>query len=301
MTSVVVLVSTPYITRLPDPTAADRHHHLAESSSFSDAKPWSQNPAVNSRKLRQNSLKITENGLPADELFLPAATVIVDEVSMVDLPLMAWLLRSIDPTSRLVLVGDRDQLPSVGPGSVLRDLVAAGRVPLTLLTVIKRQAAGSPIVAGAHAINQGKLPVARETPAGDLYILRGKSPSEDGSLHAQRLVVESAVRLGAQVLTPQHASPVGVAALNRALQARLNPPAPSKPEVEVRHELVFRLGDRVIVRKNNYRTMCFNGETGEIVDRPVQPLHPVRRVGGNPHPGRAAQEHLRHPTNNRPC
>jgi ATP-dependent exoDNAse (exonuclease V) alpha subunit len=164
-----------------------------------------------------------ENGLPAEELFLPAAAVIIDEVSTVDLPLMAWLLRSIEPTTRLVLVGDKDQLPSVGPGSVLRDLVSVGQVPLTLLTVIKRQATGSPIVAGAHPVNQGRLPVARETPAGDLYILRAKSPSEDGGLRAQRLIVESAVRLGAQVLTPQHASPVGVAALNRALRARLNP------------------------------------------------------------------------------
>ncbi len=149
---------------------------------------------------------------------------------------------------------------------MLRDLVASHHVPVTLLTVVKRQAAGSPIVAAAHAVNQGKLPTARESPAGDLYILRAKAPAEDGGQHAQRLVVESAVRLGAQVLTPQHASPVGVAALNRALQARLNPPTPSKPEVDVSSELVFRMGDRLIVGKNNYKTLCFNGETGEIVD-----------------------------------
>jgi exodeoxyribonuclease V alpha subunit len=86
--------------------------------------------------LQRERNRAEENGLPADELFLPAAAVIVDEVSMVDLPLMAWLLRSIEPGTRLVLVGDRDQLPSVGPGSVLRDLVGTGRVPLTLLTVI---------------------------------------------------------------------------------------------------------------------------------------------------------------------
>ena len=216
--------------------------------------------------LQRERNRAEENGLPVDELFLPAATVIVDEVSMVDLPLMAWLLRSIQPSTGLILVGDKDQLPSVGPGSVLRDLVGTGRVPLTLLTVVKRQAAGSPIVAGAHAINQGKLPVARTSDAGDLYILRARTPVEDGGLHAQRLVVESAARLGAQVLSPQHARPVGVTALNRALQARLNPPAPSKPEVEVSPDLVFRLGDRLIVGKNNYKTLCFNGETGEIVD-----------------------------------
>ena len=85
-------------------------------------------------------------------------------------------------------------------------------------------------------------------------------------MHAQHLVVESAVRLGAQVITPQHTSTVGVAALNNALQARLNAPAPDKPEVRLAADLVFRLGDRLIVGKNNYQTLCFNGETGEIVE-----------------------------------
>ena len=107
---------------------------------------------------------------------------------------------------------------------MLRDLIACGRIPVTLLTVIKRQGEGSPIVEAAHAINHGHLPVARSTAAGDLYILRAKPPTEDDGVHAQRLVVESAVRLGAQVLTPQHTSSTGVTALNRALQARLNPP-----------------------------------------------------------------------------
>jgi exodeoxyribonuclease V alpha subunit len=199
------------------------------------------------------------------ELFLPGDAVIVDEASMVDLPLLAWLLRSVSPRTRLIFVGDRDQLASVGPGSVLRDLIACGRIPLTLLTVIKRQGEGSPIVEAAHAINQGQLPVARSTAAGDLYILRAKPTTEDEGKHAQRLVVESAVRLGAQVISPQHTSSVGVSALNAALQARLNPPAPGIPEVRV-GEAVFRLRDRLIVGRNNYQTLCFNGETGEIVD-----------------------------------
>jgi exodeoxyribonuclease V alpha subunit len=185
---------------------------------------------------------------------------------MVDLPLLAWLLRSIGPRTRLIFVGDKDQLASVGPGSVLRDLIACERVPVTLLTVIKRQGEGSPIIEGAHAINQGQLPVPRSTAAGDLYILRAKPASEDGGAHAQRLVVESAVRLGAQVITPQHTSSVGVVALNAALQARLNPPTPDKTEVRLSDDLVFRVGDRLIVGKNNYQTFCFNGETGEIVD-----------------------------------
>jgi exodeoxyribonuclease V alpha subunit len=200
------------------------------------------------------------------ELFLPGDAVIVDEASMVDLPLLAWLLRSVGPQTRLIFVGDKDQLASVGPGSVLRDLIASERIPVTLLTVIKRQGEGSPIVEAAHAINHGQLPVARSTAAGDMYIVRAKPGKEDDGAHAQRLVVESAVRLGAQVLTPQHTSPVGVAALNRALQARLNPRQPGKPEVQVSAEVTFRLGDKVIVGRNNYQTLCFNGETGEIVD-----------------------------------
>ncbi len=214
---------------------------------------------------RQRAQVQAESGGPI-ALYLPAEVVIIDEVSMVDLPLLAWLLRSVQPNTRLILVGDRDQLPSVGPGSVLRDLIASGHIPVTLLSIIKRQAAGSPIVAAAHAINQGRVPVAGSTAAGDLYILRARPPSQDEGASVQRLVVESAVRLGAQVLSPQHGSATGVAALNRALQARLNPPSPSRPDVQASGEVVFRLGDRLIVGKNNYQTLCFNGETGEIVD-----------------------------------
>ncbi len=203
---------------------------------------------------------------PAVEVVLPAEAIIVDEASMVDLPLLAWLLRSIGPRTRLIFVGDKDQLASVGPGSVLRDLIACGQIPVTLLTVIKRQGEGSPIVEAAHAINRGELPMAGSTDAGDLYVLKARAPTEDGGVHAQRLIVESAVRLGAQVISPQHTSPVGVAALNAALQERLNPPAASRPEVRLSGDTVFRLGDRMIVGKNNYQTECFNGETGQIVD-----------------------------------
>jgi exodeoxyribonuclease V alpha subunit len=212
---------------------------------------------------RQRGQRDAKSG---SELFLPVGAVIVDEASMVDLPLLAWLLRSLPPGTRLIFVGDKDQLASIGPGSVLRDLIACGRIPVTLLTVIKRQGEGSPIVEAAHGINHGQLPVPGSNATGDLYILRARPPTEDQGVHAQRLIVESAVRLNAQVLTPQHTSPVGVTALNRALQARLNPAQASRPEVRIANDVVFRLGDRLIVGKNNYQTLCFNGETGEIVD-----------------------------------
>ena len=136
----------------------------------------------------------------------PADAVIVDEASMVDLPLLAWLLRSLGPRTRLIFVGDKEaQLASVGPGSVLRDLIACERrivrvvrvdrlerIPLTLLTVIKRQGEGSPIVEAAHVINTGR-PVARSSAAGDLWRRRAgaRPPAEDGGVHAQQLIVEA--------------------------------------------------------------------------------------------------------------
>ncbi len=264
-TSVRVLVElleqrgAPYVLLSPTGKAAKR---LAEAT-LRDA--YTIHRQLFSLDRQREQTKPKSRGLEV-ELYLPAEAVIVDEASMVDLPLLAWLLRSVGPQTRLIFVGDKDQLASVGPGSVLRDLIASGRIPVTLLTVIKRQNEGSPIVDGAHAINHGHLPAARSTNAGDLYILRAKSATEDEGAHAQRLVVESAVRLGAQVLSPQHNSATGVTALNRALQARLNPSQPDKPEVQTSSEVVFRLGDRLLVGKNNYVTLCFNGETGEIVD-----------------------------------
>jgi exodeoxyribonuclease V alpha subunit len=263
-TSVRVLVDlleqrdVPYLLLSPTGKAAKR---LAEAT-LRDA--YTIHRQLFSLDRQRGQLEAQSRG-PV-ELFLPGEAVIVDEASMVDLPLLAALLRSVGPQTRLIFVGDKDQLASVGPGSVLRDLIACGRIPVTLLTVIKRQGEGSPIVDAAHAINHGQLPVAHSTEAGDLYILRAKPATEDDGLHAQRLVVESAVRLGAQVISPQHTAPVGVSALNRALQARLNPPHPRKPEVQSGGDVVFRLGDKLIVGKNNYQTLCFNGETGEIVD-----------------------------------
>jgi len=264
-TSVRILVDlleqrgVPYVLLSPTGKAAKR---LAEAT-LRDA--YTIHRQLLSLDRERERMKAKSRGAEV-ELYLPADAVIVDEASMVDLPLLAWLLRSVGPQTRLIFVGDKDQLASVGPGSVLRDLIASDRVPVTLLTVIKRQDEGSPIVEAAHAINGGHLPVARSNAAGDLYILRAKSASEDDGANAQRLVVESAVRLGAQVLSPQHNSATGVTALNRSLQARLNPPQPGKPEVQASADVIFRLGDKLIVGKNNYQTLCFNGETGEIVD-----------------------------------
>jgi exodeoxyribonuclease V alpha subunit len=269
-TSIRILVEllerrgVPYLLLSPTGKAAKR---LSEATGR-DAYAVHRQLFSLDRQRQQAKTKRNARGA-SEDVYLPADAFIVDEASMVDLPLLAWLLRSIGPHARLIFVGDKDQLASVGPGSVLRDLIASNRIPTTVLTVIKRQGEGSPIVEAAHAIKRGELPVARSTAAGDLYVIRAKAPGDDDGAQAQRLVVESAVRLGAQVLSPQHSSAVGVAALNRALQARLNPAEPDKPEVVVNPDLTFRLGDKLIVGKNNYQTLCFNGETGEIVD--VQP------------------------------
>ena len=160
-TSVRVLVDlleqrgVPYMLLSPTGKAAKR---LAEAT-LRDA--YTIHRQLFSLDRQREQLQRRARSRVAVEVFLPAEAVIVDEASMVDLPLLAWLLRSIGPRTRLIFVGDKDQLASVGPGSVLRDLIACGRIPVTLLTVIKRQGEGSPIVDAAHAINHGQLPVAR--------------------------------------------------------------------------------------------------------------------------------------------
>jgi exodeoxyribonuclease V alpha subunit len=164
-TSIRILVElleqrgVPYMLLSPTGKAAK---HLAEATSrnaytihrqlFSQEREKEQERRRSHRQSRSAT---------SQELYLPADAIIVDEASMVDLPLLAWLLRSIGPHTRVIFVGDKDQLASVGPGSVLRDLIACGRIPVTLLTVIKRQGEGSPIVEAAHAINRGDMPAAR--------------------------------------------------------------------------------------------------------------------------------------------
>ena len=189
---------------------------------------------------------------------LPGETVIVDEVSMIDLPLMAWLLKHVPAGLRLVLVGDVDQLPSVGPGTVLRDLIASGIVPVVRLTEVFRQASHSTIIRSAHTINSGGVPRS----SGDFVFI--KLDDYDDVSHT---VLDMAIKRGAQVLTPSRRSSTGVEFLNTEMQARLNPPAANKPELVIHGKTprIFRLGDRVICLHNNYQKGVFNGEMGQIV------------------------------------
>lgn len=205
--------------------------------------------------------------------------VVVDEVSMVDLILMNALTRAMDPSSHLLVVGDVDQLPSVGAGNVLRDLIGSGAVPTVRLDHIFRQAAGSYIVTNAHRVNQGQMPLF-EKDSRDFFLF----PVDEAEAAADRLVEVVAERIPArfgldpvaevQVLSPMHRGAAGVGALNERLQAALNPPAPGRPEVRLGGRQ-FRVGDKVMQVRNNYDKDIFNGDLGRIaaIDLEQQVLH----------------------------
>lgn len=199
---------------------------------------------------------------------LDADLIIVDEASMVDILLMNHLLRAIEVGSHLLLVGDVDQLPSVGPGNVLRDLIESGTIPVTRLTTIFRQAPGSAIVANAHRINAGKLPLTSPT-IGDFFLFKQADPQRAADLVLDLVARRIPARFGfdpksdIQVLSPMHRGPAGVAELNRRLQERLNPPAPGRAEV-AHGPRTFRVGDRVMQVRNNYDKGVFNGDLGQV-------------------------------------
>lgn len=210
---------------------------------------------------------------------LKADAVIVDETSMVDVPLMAALLDALQGDCRLVLVGDPDQLPSVGPGNLFADLIHSGVVPTVRLTEIFRQAAKSAIVRNAHLINQGKIPDLRQNNS-DFFFLRRRD--EQSTLETivdlcRRRLPE---RMGIpadqiQVLSPARKRGTGTKALNQALQQALNPADPKKGERRF-GDWVFRAGDRVMQVRNNYDILwrenggtdsgmgMFNGDIGVI-------------------------------------
>ncbi|MDE2851497.1 MAG: ATP-dependent RecD-like DNA helicase [Acidobacteriota bacterium] len=203
---------------------------------------------------------------------LDCGLLVVDESSMVDVELMAALLQGLPAEGSLLLIGDADQLPSVGPGQVLRDLIDSGAIPVARLREIFRQADNSRIVRNAHRVNQGYLPElesARDE-LSDFYFVPADD-AEDG----QRKVVEIvAGRIGrrfgldpvrdVQVLSPMNRGPLGVRTLNVTLQAVLNP-APESGAVEVeRFGWKYRAGDKVMQTENDYDKDVFNGDLGRI-------------------------------------
>lgn len=200
---------------------------------------------------------------------LGAHVVIVDEASMVDTVLMKDFLRAVSPWTTLVIVGDVDQLPSIGPGNVLRDIIDSGRMPTIRLTEIFRQAAESRIVSSAHRINTGQLPHVDNDKSGNFFFIKERDPERI----AETIVDMVSRRLPAsygfdpvddiQVLSPMHKSATGVGQLNRSLQERLNPFDSTHPEVR-RGDWAYRIGDKVMQVRNNYDKNVFNGDIGRI-------------------------------------
>jgi exodeoxyribonuclease V alpha subunit len=194
---------------------------------------------------------------------------VLDETSMVDIVLGHQFFRAVPPEACVILVGDADQLPSVGPGSVLSDLISSGAVPVVRLTEIFRQAAESRIIAAAYAINQGQIPdLATPEELGDFYFIEAGEPEAIQDLIVrlvkQRIPARFGLdaKTGIQVLSPMNRSVLGARNLNQVLQQALNP-GDGGPEIE-RFGWTFRIGDRVIQTENDYDRDVFNGDLGVI-------------------------------------
>jgi len=238
-----------------------------------------------------------ENPLEGDLL-------IVDEASMLDTVLMNNLLKAVAPGMHLLLVGDVDQLPSVGPGNVLRDVITAiegeasigqpawsglgAAAAVIRLHTIFRQEAGSLIITNAHRINAGEMPILDNKQATDFFVFT----TDDAERAAQlciELVTERIPRRFAippediQLLSPMHRGVVGVAALNEALQAALNPPAANKPQKLIGSR-AYRVGDRVMQIRNNYDKDVYNGDMGRITGMDLELHQATVTFDGRPLP-----------------
>ncbi len=247
--------------RMSEATSRDAKtiHRLLETEFSGDDKP---------------SFRRNENDQLDEEV------IIIDEASMVDTLLFSSLLKAIKPGARLILVGDADQLPSVGAGTVLFDIIESGKYPSVALTEIFRQAASSLIVRNAHAINRGEMIDIKSTDS-DFFFLRRTGASEIAeavaSLVTERLPKKYGEEIinNLQVITPTHKGASGTDNLNILLQARLNPPRKNKTEKKFR-ERIFRVGDKVMQTKNNYDAVwekngvegvgIFNGDIGVITE-----------------------------------
>jgi exodeoxyribonuclease V alpha subunit len=202
---------------------------------------------------------------------LEADVVIVDEASMVDVPLLDAVLRALPAHAALVIVGDADQLPSIGPGQVLHDILESGRVPSIRLTQIHRQAAGSDIIANAHRINRGDHPrFGARGQTSDMFLF--PTPTPEGAVaRVVELVTERIPRQfglkalrDVQVLAPMRDGSAGVHALNRELQRALNPSERHKARIERPQAVFFAPRDKVMQVENNYDKNVFNGDVGVI-------------------------------------
>ena len=220
----------------------------------------------------QNFRRNADNPLEED-------VVIVDEVSMGDIFLMNSLLKAIKPDARLLLIGDVHQLPSVGPGTVLRDAIASETIAVTRLTKLQRQAINSPIPIAAKDINEGKMPELTQlksynawvnsSASSECYWYDATTPAEAVAA-IQGIIASSSLtkipKTEIKVLGFQKKGEVGVNNLNKLLQQQLNPANSEKPELKVGEEVCFRLGDTVMQTVNNYQLGVMNGEEGQIIE-----------------------------------
>ncbi|HWL85096.1 MAG TPA: ATP-dependent RecD-like DNA helicase, partial [Polyangiaceae bacterium] len=197
---------------------------------------------------------------------LACDALVVDEASMIDLPMADAITQALADGTRLILVGDVDQLPSVGPGAVLRDVIASGAIACVRLTQIFRQAEQSLIVQSAHRINMGEPPVASNRPDSDFFLIERKSAEAARDTIVELITRNIPRRFGldpvrdVQVLTPMHKGAAGTIALNEALQTALNPSGPSL----TRGARLYRLGDKVMQLRNDYEREVYNGDVGIV-------------------------------------
>jgi exodeoxyribonuclease V alpha subunit len=204
------------------------------------------------------------------ELPLECDLLVLDETSMIDVPLMACVLKALPPTTVLLIVGDVDQLPSVGPGQVLADLIESGQLPVARLTEIFRQASASRIIVNAHRVNAGAMPeLAAPDGDSDFYFVEA-ADADDAATKIVKVVAERIpARFGldpirdVQVLCPMNRGSAGARALNLALQSALNSGESGGAAVE-RFGFTYRVGDKVMQVENNYDREVFNGDIGFI-------------------------------------
>jgi exodeoxyribonuclease V alpha subunit len=216
---------------------------------------------------------------------LEGDVVVVDEVSMVDVPLMSRLLDALPRKARLILVGDADQLPSVGPGLVLGDIIRSGMIPVVHLREIFRQAGDSRIISSAHAINRGEIPDIIEAPKDSDFVFVDREDPEECAATLVSLVRDRLPKHlgvdpieGIQILSPMHRGSLGIKELNLRLQAALNPRSEYLDEYQAFGNL-FRIGDKVIQTSNNYDKEVFNGDIGRIRSLDKEERQAVVRFG----------------------
>ena len=199
--------------------------------------------------------------------YLPFDAILVDEASMINIVLMDALMQAVNPEGKIIFIGDIDQLPCIGPGNVLKDMIASGVIPVVKLDKIFRQAESSNIIVNAHRIKDGYDMVIKNKKDSDFFVINDEDTTLDETVNLVKNRLPSTYSVkptDIQVLTPMKKNNVGTINLNEKLQAALNPPAIGVREMRHGSE-IFREGDNIIQNENDYDKGVFNGESGTIV------------------------------------